>query len=168
MSQKPMRFANFPWLTGLAVAVLTAGAAAFGGAVTTPNLEAWYTGLSKSRLNPPGIVFAIVWPVLFTLMATGALMVLRKAGSFRAASGPLGVYFTMLGANMAWSFVFFELKAAALALAVIVALWLLIWAMQVEFARFSRPAAWLQVPYMIWVSFAGYLNAVIWLQNPAA
>jgi translocator protein len=69
--------------------------------------------------------------------------------------------------NVAWSLFFFGLKQIALSLGVLIALWLLIAAVAGEFGRFSKAAAWLQLPYLLWVTFAGYLNLYIWTANPA-
>jgi tryptophan-rich sensory protein len=155
-----------PWGASLVLVLATAVAGAMGGIVTRSGKEPWYSGLEKSSLTPPDWVFGIVWPVLFSLMTLSALLVLWRAGSWHAASRPLGVYFAMLMVNVGWSLFFFGLKQIPLSLGVLTALWLLILAMIGEFARVSKAAAWLQLPYLIWVSFAGYLNLSIWTANP--
>jgi tryptophan-rich sensory protein len=156
-----------PWGASLVLVLATAMAGAMGGIVTRSGKEPWYSGLEKSSLTPPDWLFGIVWPALFSLMTLSALIVLWRAGSFHAASRPLGVYFAMLMVNVGWSLFFFGLKQVPLSLGVLAALWLLILATMGEFARISKPAAWLQLPYLIWVSFAGYLNLYIWSANPA-
>lgn len=158
----------FPWFTAILLVLATLGAGAIGGLITGGSDDPWYAALTKPRLNPPDIAFAIVWPILFALMAAGALIVLRKAGSLRASSQPLGIYFTMLAVNIGWSLFFFGLKDMAVALGVIAALWLLIVAMIGEFARHSKTAALLQLPYLGWVTFAAYLNVFILWANPTA
>ena len=155
-----------PWGTGLLLVLATAMAGALGGFVTNSGKDPWYGTLRKADLTPPDIVFAFVWPILFGLMAAGALMVLVRAGSFTRASRPLGIYFTMLMVNVAWSLFFFGLHDVPLALGILAALWLLIIATMVEFAQVSKSAAWLQAPYLAWVTFAGYLNAYVWWANP--
>ena len=155
-----------PWGTSLLLVLATAMAGALGGLVTRSGKEPWYSGLVKSALTPPDVVFGLVWPALFSLMTLSALLVLWRAGSFQAASRPLGIYFGMLTVNIGWSLFFFGLKQVPLALGVLTALWLLILAMIGEFHRISKTAAWLQLPYLIWVSFAGYLNLYIWWANP--
>jgi tryptophan-rich sensory protein len=147
--------------------VATAIAGALGGLVTRAGKEPWYSGLAKSALTPPDFVFGLVWPLLFALMALGALLVLWRAGDFHTASRPLGAYFAMLMVNVGWSLSFFGFKQVPLALGVLTALWLMILAVMGEFHRYSKAAAWLQLPYLIWVSFAGYLNLYIWSANPA-
>lgn len=155
-----------PWGTSLMLVLVTAMAGALGGLVTRNSKEPWYSSLVKSALTPPDWVFGLVWPLLFSLMALSALLVLWRAGSFHAASRPLGTYFAMLMVNGGWSLFFFGLKQVALALGVLAALWLLILAVMGEFSRHSKAAAWLQLPYLLWVSFAGYLNLYIWWANP--
>ena len=129
------------------------------------NSDPWYDALNKPVLTPPDILFVLVWPALFVLMAAGALLVLERAGSFDRAVSPLGLYYTMLAFNAGWSLAFFGMNEVALALGVLVALWLLIVAMMQDFWRYSHLAALLQLPYLAWVSFAGYLNAFILFAN---
>ena len=116
-------------------------------------------------LNPPDIMFAFVWPALFALMLAGALMVLSEAGSFKRASAEIGLYFTMLAANVCWSLFFFGFRDPAIALGVLIALWLLIATMMLRFAVHSLRAALLQMPYLLWVTFAAYLNFYVWAFN---
>ena len=155
-----------PWGTSLLLVLATAMAGALGGIVTRTGKEPWYSGLAKSSLTPPDWVFGLVWPLLFSLMALSALLVLWRAGNFHNASRPLGVYFAMLMVNVGWSLFFFGLRQVPLALGVLTALWLLIVAVMGEFCRYSKAAAWLQLPYLLWVSFAGYLNLYVWWANP--
>ena len=152
----------FPWISGFLVLLATSLAALLGGVISGARDEAWYASLPKSALNPPDWTFGLVWPFLFVMMAIGALVVLWRAGSFRRASCALGVYFVMLAVNAAWSLFFFGFKETGLALGVMTALLLLIWAVINEFGRISKEAAWLQVPYLGWVLFAAYLNGFIW------
>ena len=102
--------------------------------------------------------------VAITLIA-GALLVLDRAGSFERAVSPLGRDFSMLLFNAGWSLAFFGMNEVALALGILVALWLLIVAMMQDFWRYSHLAALLQIPYLVWISFAGYLNAYILFTN---
>ena len=127
--------------------------------------DPWYAALHKPFLTPPDLLFALVWPILFVLMAAGAMLVLERAGSFERAISPLGLYYTMLAFNAGWSLAFFGLQDVSLALGILVALWLLIIAMMQDFWRYSHLAALLQLPYLAWISFAGYLNAFILFAN---
>jgi tryptophan-rich sensory protein len=149
------------FVTILLIALLTAATAALGAIVSAGSDDVWYAALTKPELNPPDLAFAIIWPILFTFMALGAVLVRLKAGSFAAASGALGLYFTQLAVNISWSWLFFGFHQILLALVALVILWMLILAMIRSFAKHSMAAAVLQIPYFLWVSFAGYLNASI-------
>lgn len=147
--------------TTLLIAVVTAATAGLGAAVSGGSTDAWYAALNKPALNPPDMVFGIVWPILYGLMAIGAVLVRIKAGSFRAASSALGLYFTQLALNLSWSWLFFGFHQVALSMVALGALWMLIIAMMHAFSKHSVAAAILQLPYLLWVSFAGYLNVSI-------
>lgn len=153
------------WLTYGMILIAVIATAALGGMVSGGSDDAWYAGLEKSPLNPPDIAFAIVWPALFTLMVIGAIMVRRAAGSFEAASSALGLFFAQLIPNLAWSYAFFGFQQPLLSLFVIATLWVMIVAMIASFWRWSRLAAWLQLPYLAWVSIAAYLNGFIVAAN---
>ncbi|MEM1036464.1 MAG: TspO/MBR family protein [Pseudomonadota bacterium] len=149
------------FLTILLIIILTAVSAALGALVSGGSDDPWYAALTKPEFNPPDTVFGIVWPILFTLMAIGAVLVRLKAGSFGAASSALGLYFTQLAVGIAWSWLFFGFHQLIYAMVALVILWLLIVAMIRSFARHSWVAALLQIPYLAWMSFAGVLNAAL-------
>jgi translocator protein len=98
-------------------------------------------------------------------MALGAILIRIKTGSFNACSGALGLYFLQLMLNLSWSWLFFGFHQVLIAMIVLGVLWCLILIMMRAFARHSIAAAILQLPYLIWISFAGYLNASILLLN---
>lgn len=154
-----------PSLMIVLIAIMTAATAGLGAAVSGGSEDVWYFALEKPGLTPPDIIFAVVWPILFVLMAFGAVLVRIKAGSFAACSAALGLYFTQLALNLSWSWLFFGFHEVLISMIVLVALWLLIAAMMRSFAKHSMAAAILQVPYLLWISFAGYLNASILLLN---
>jgi len=152
-------------LTVFLIAVMTAATAGLGAAVSGGSEDVWYFALEKPGLTPPDIIFAVVWPILFVLMAFGAILVRIKAGSFANASAALGLYFLQLTANLSWSWLFFGFHQVLIAIVALGILWLLIVIMMRTFAKHSVAAAILQIPYLIWVTFAGYLNASILLLN---
>ena len=154
-----------PSLMIVLIAIMTAATAGLGAAVSGGSEDVWYFALEKPGLTPPDIIFAVVWPILFVLMAFGAVLVRIKAGSFAACSAALGLYFTQLALNLSWSWLFFGFHEVLISMIVLVALWLLIAAMMRSFAKHSMASAILQVPYLLWISFAGYLNASILLLN---
>lgn len=144
----------------------TFGIAALGAAVTAESVKSWYPTLAKPALTPPDIAFPIVWNILFALMAVAAWRVWRAVGVQRAR-GALGLFTLQLALNLAWSWLFFGQQQIGWALAEIGLLWLAIVACILAFVRIDRIAAWLLLPYLLWVSFAVYLTFAIWRLNPA-
>lgn len=152
------------WLTALTVILATLATAFLGAAVSAGSRDAWYSALDKPAGTPPDIAFAIVWPVLYALMAIGAIIVAVRGGGWWKSSGALGLFFAQLIPNLGWSVAFFGFRQPELSMVILVALWLMVLAMIIAFARHSWLAALLQLPYFGWVIFAGYLNAgIIWL-----
>jgi tryptophan-rich sensory protein len=155
-----------PILT-LIVAVLTVEIVGASGAVfTAQGLSGWYGTLERPALAPPNWVFAPVWTTLFALLGAAAWLVWRRAtdlpGAVRLATLAFVAQFAF---NLAWSAAFFGMQDVELGLAVIAVLWLLIVATIWAFARVDRRAAALLVPYLLWVSFAAYLNYGFWVLN---
>ena len=150
-----------PMISILLVCVTAMGVAALGTYIARGRDADWYASLAKSPLTPPDIVFQIIWPILFMLMALGAALVRVQAGWFMHASPALGVYFTQLSVILSWLVMFFLFHEITIALGLAALLWVLILTMMAAFAQHSRLAVWLQVPYFLWVSFALYLNAYL-------
>lgn len=124
----------------------------------------FYDQVARPALAPPGWLFPVVWAVLFALMGISAARVwLKEPGPARGRS--LLVYALQLAVNFCWSPIFFNARAFGWALLTLLLLWVLIVWMIFAFRRVDRTAAWLQLPYLLWVSFAGYLNYMIWLLN---
>lgn len=124
----------------------------------------WYAGLAKPPLTPPGWVFPIAWTALYVTIGVSLYVFLLRAPR-RVRRLPLAVFAVQLVMNGAWSWIFFGLHAMGAALVEIVALWLAIAATIVAFARASRLAALLLLPYLAWVSFATYLTYAVWRLN---
>ena len=122
-----------------------------------------FESLIKSPLSPPPALFPIVWTVLYTLMGVSSAMVL-KADRPEKTRG-LILYAIQLGFNFFWSIFFFRLEWRLFAFIWLVALVLLVAAMIYEFWKSSKAAALLQLPYLAWLLFAGYLNLAIYLLN---
>lgn len=150
-----------PWLVLIGFLLLSFMAAALG-AIYPPG--EWYAGLVKPAWNPPNWVFGPVWTLLYFCIGLSGWLVWREAG-WRSAAPALAVYGLQLILNAAWSWLFFGLHRPGLAFAEIVVLWLGILATVLLFKRLSRPAAWLLLPYLCWVGFAGVLNLSLWQLN---
>jgi len=140
----------------------------FAGSLFTPEKgsEWYYQVLMKPSWNPPDWLFAPVWTVLFIMMGTALYLVVRDGLSRPGVKAAVAVYSLQLLLNLAWSALFFGMQSPFYAFLEIIVLWLAIVTTMVLFARQSRVAAYLLVPYLLWVSFASYLNFVIWQLNP--
>lgn len=142
---------------------ISLGVGALAGFLTKDSLANVYPLLEKSSLTPPGWVFPIVWMVLYLLMGIGMALVEARGGPERSRA--LSLFGIQLALNFGWSLLFFNSGAYLSALLCLIVLWVMILAMAGSFASVSRPAAWLQIPYLLWVAFAGYLNAAVWVLN---
>lgn len=125
--------------------------------------NAWYQSLEKSVLTPPGAAFAVIWPLLYALMAVAAVMVWRADAAGRGPA--LVLFFLQLAVNYAWSFIFFSAQLVGLALGWIAGLIVLVGLTMRAFHGIRPAAAWLMAPYLAWLLFAAYLNAGIWWLN---
>ena len=138
-----------PLALGTAVGLLTRGGDAFDS-------------LTKPALAPPAILFPIVWSGLYTLMGVSySRLELRRLND----DGTKLIYYTQLIFNLLWPVAFFALQWRLFALVWIFLLDLLVLAMTVRFYRFDKPSGLLQIPYLIWVLFATYLNFGFYLLN---
>ncbi|WP_104203305.1 TspO/MBR family protein [Billgrantia saliphila] len=143
--------------------LLLVGLVAMSGVLTPPG--AWYAELDKPPLTPPDWLFPVAWTTLYVLMAIAAWRVtLRVPAAERVAV--LWPFVAQLAANGLWSILFFGWHWIVLALADLLLLWCLILLTIRRFVRVSPLAAGLLMPYLAWVSFAGYLNAgIAWLNG---
>ncbi len=124
----------------------------------------WYRALQKSPLNPPGWVFGVVWPILYLLMGVAAAIVWRKVELPRRRVA-MTLFAVQLVVNLTWSPVFFALHMIGLAVLHIGVLWVLVVLTINTFWHFSRVAACLMVPYLMWISFAAWLSYSVWQLN---
>jgi tryptophan-rich sensory protein len=147
---------------GLAGWLVATFAAAWIGSRYMPG--AWYASLTKPSWNPPNAIFGPVWTVLYVLMAVAAWLVWRKAG-FSGAGAALSLFIVQLALNALWSYLFFGQHRPDLAFLDIIALWAVILVVAALFWRVDPVAGGLMVPYLAWVSFASYLNFVLWRLN---
>ncbi len=115
-------------------------------------------------LSPPMILFPIVWGILFALMGISAARIWLSPESPERSRG-LNLFITQLVVNFFWSLIFFNLQAYGFALLWLLLLWGLVAWMILTFRKVDPLAAWLQLPYLIWLTFAAYLNAGVWMLN---
>lgn len=150
----------------IAAVLVSEASGAIGALFTTPAIRAgWYAALNKPELSPPNWLFGPVWTTLYALMGIAAFLVWQKGWERRDVRTALGIFIGQLVLNTLWSIIFFGLRSPAGALTEIVLLWLAILTTIIAFKRISKPAAWLLLPYLAWVSFAAYLNLRIWMLN---
>ena len=140
---------------------------ALGGiaALLTGGGMATFETLNQPPLSPPGWLFPVVWTILYILMGIASYLVLTSGKSQESIRRTLVMYGIQLAFNFLWPILFFSLSAYLFAFIWLVALWLLILATTVSFYRISDIAGYLMIPYLIWVTFAGYLNLGIYLMN---
>lgn len=150
------------WVVLLAFLVLVNGVGFLIGTQTRPG--AWFEQLTKPPLNPPGWVFAPVWTTLYVLIAIAGWRIWMD----NPRSTAMKFWVAQMLLNFAWSPIWFGAEMPWLAFAVIVLMWLSIVGFIVTARRQDMLAAWLFVPYLVWVSFASYLNLSIAILNPGA
>ena len=152
------------WKTYLFWIALAEGVGALAGWLTREGTAYYKEFVEKPALAPPAIVFPIAWGILYALMGIGAARVSLTPPSKVRSTG-LNLFVAQLVVNFFWSLIFFNLRTYGLALLWLGLLWVLILWMSFAFRRSDRWAAWLQIPYLLWVSFAGYLNWGVWVRN---
>jgi len=144
--------------------LLSEAVGAFSGWITREGIARYNAEVLKPALTPPAIVFPIVWTILFALMGIGAAKVFLAPASEERTQA-LRVFGLQLAANVVWSLLFFNLQVFGLALLWLLLLWALILWMILQFAKVDGKAAVLQIPYLLWVTFAVYLNTAVSVLN---
>lgn len=152
------------WLPYVLWILFTEAVGFLSGWLTRQGSELYSQAIAKPPLSPPAIVFPIVWGILFLLMGIGAARVwLTPPSSDRTTA--LRVFLLQLAFNFFWSILFFNFQAFGFALVWLLLLWGLILWMIFAFRKVDSLAAWMQVPYLLWVTFAAYLNLGVWRLN---
>lgn len=125
-----------------------------------------YDKINPPPLAPPGWLFAVVWTALFALMGVSAALIFTEKTKNNALKDTaLFVYAVSLVLNFVWSIFFFNMQAFILSFIILIALWASILITIILYFKINKAAAWLQLPYLLWVTFAGYLNFAIILLN---
>jgi tryptophan-rich sensory protein len=151
-----------PYAISILIAIAAGGLSAF----LTRNSMDIYEELITPPLSPPSFLFPIVWSVLYILMGISAAMIYTdKLSLFKERSSAIATYASSLIVNFAWSIIFFNFRAFLLAFIWLLFLLFLIIKTIAAYKKINPSAAYLQIPYAIWVAFAGYLNFGIWLLN---
>ena len=121
--------------------------------------------LNKPPLSPPGWLFPVVWTILYILMGISSYIILTSGAAPQDIKRALTTYALQLVVNFFWSIFFFRLEWYLFSFFWLVFLWVLILLMEIQFYRIAKVAAYLNLLYLVWVAFAGYLNLGIWWLN---
>lgn len=155
-----------PWMIYV-IGILSAEAVGGLSALLTHGaMETFSQQVQQPPLSPPMALFPIVWSILYALMGIGAARIYMAPPSPQRSRG-LNIYVAQLIVNFFWSLIFFNAQAYGFALLWLLMLWVLVLWMILTFRKTDPLAAWLQLPYLLWLTFAAYLNAGIWLLNRA-
>ncbi len=172
----------------VAAMLISEAAGVIGSIYSIPAITTWYVGLAKAPLGPPNYVFGPVWITLYALIGIALYLVWRNSwhvknhiieGDRRAWNSMskrfwtgdlqkqniMALFAIQWILNVAWSVIFFGLHQPGWAFFEIIALWVSIIYLMINFYRVSKSAAWILVPYLAWVSFAAYLNCFTWIKN---
>ena len=152
-------------IIALIISILLAEGIGFLSGFLSMNSSVAYENFNKPSFSPPGWVFPVVWTILFFLMAVAAYRIWMKGKSGEDVTKALFLYIVQLFFNFLWSIIFFRLRLYAIAFLELLLLLVFILLTTFEFYRIDKPAAYLMIPYIAWVSFAGVLNYTIWMLN---
>ena len=151
-----------PYVISVLISLAVGG---FSALLTMGNMDI-YSEVYTPALSPPGFLFPIVWTVLYTLMGISAAIIYGKREEYPSqVRHALTVYAFSLFVNFFWSIIFFNMRSFLFAFVWLLLLWYLILKTIMLYKQISPVAAYLQIPYLIWVTFAGYLNLGIFLLN---
>jgi tryptophan-rich sensory protein len=152
------------WISLLPFLLLCFAAAGIGSLFTSTSENSWYHQLRRPEWTPRKWILGPVWSALYLMMAVSAWLVWRNA-DWSVAKAALFLFAIQLFLNMLWSVVFFGFRNLRAAFGEILLLWMMLVATAVAFLPLSLLAAWLLLPYLVWVAFASYLNFRIWQMN---
>jgi tryptophan-rich sensory protein len=134
------------------------------GYASASGINIWYMGLNKPFFNPPNYLFGPVWSMLYILMGISFYRILQSQDSELKRKAIL-IFCIQLFLNFCWSFLFFRFQMLAISFIEIIIMWISIANMIYTFTKIDKTAAYLQIPYLLWVSFASVLNGAIWFLN---
>jgi benzodiazapine receptor len=156
------KFQPFPFVISLVITLAIGGVATV---FTRPEIANWYITLNKPAYTPPNWLFPVAWTTLYILIATAAYLVWKRRDNTPLYKTTAFIYFVQLLLNFSWSIVFFGMHAILGGLVIIILLLVFIILNMAWFGRFTKVAAWLLVPYLLWVCYATLLNISIYILN---
>ncbi len=144
--------------------LLPLGIGSIAGLFTAKAIPGWYALLNKPSFNPPNWVFGPVWTILYIILGI-SLFLIWKLESGKERNQAILIFFMQLLLNFGWSFFFFYFKMIGVALIEIIVLALSIVVMIYRFYKLKPLAAFINIPYLLWVMFASVLNAAYFILN---
>ena len=148
-----------PYIFSILLALTVGGLSA----LATANNMNIYDKINTPPLSPPGWLFPVVWTILFILMGISAAIVYTSKSDKKDEA--LFIYAVSLILNFSWSIFFFNMQSFIISFIILIVLWLSIIITMIQYYKINKTAAWLQLPYLLWVTFAGYLNLAIAILN---
>ena len=155
---------QIPWKFYLLWILFTETVGGLSGWLTREGSRFFSQSVAQPPLSPPALFFPVVWALLYALMGISAARVYLTAPS-PERSKSLNLYIVQLVVNFFWSLIFFNAQAYGFAFVWLLLLWALVLVMILQFRRVDPPAAKIQIPYLIWLTFAAYLNLGVWYLN---
>lgn len=134
-------------------------------ALLTSNSMEVFGLLEKPPLAPPAWLFPVVWTILYTLMGVSSYFILTSGAEQGEIENAMRLYAYQLVVNFFWSTIFFNLGWYLFAFFWLILLWILVFLMILRFKEIDKVAAYINIPYLIWLTFAAYLNLGIWILN---
>lgn len=152
-------------ITDLLIFIVTAELVGALSALLSGDFKSFYADIIRPPLSPPSWLFPAVWAVLYALMGISVYIIWRDNDSEIRKATALKLYFLQLAVNFSWSIIFFRFRLLEAAAFTAVLLFVLVVIMVISFRRVNAAAAWLNVPYIIWLLFASYLAISIYILN---
>ena len=144
--------------------LLAEGVGALSGWLSRDGMKIYETAITQPPLSPPPWLFPIVWGILYALMGISAARVWLAPPDIHRSRG-LNLFLIQLVFNFFWSLIFFNLQAFGFSLLWLILLWGLVLWMILEFRKVDRLSGNIQIPYLLWLTFAVYLNFGVWYLN---
>lgn len=152
------------WKPILLSILLAEAVGALSGFLSREGMKVFADAVAQPPLSPPSILFPIVWSILYALMGYGSARIWLSEPSLERSQA-LNLYTSQLIVNFFWSLIFFNALAYGFAFFWLLLLWILVLLMILAFRRIDPPVARLQIPYLVWLTFAAYLNLGVWYLN---
>ena len=152
-------------LTDLLIFVVSAELVAAVSSLISGSFTPLYSEIRNPPLSPPSWLFPVVWTVLYAVMGFSAYLIYRDEDSGSDRSRALGFYVIQLAVNFSWSIIFFRFRIFPLAAFVALLLAVLVAGMILAFRKVNRIAAYINIPYLLWMTFATYLAFGVWFLN---